>query len=91
MTARSHERGWPIHLESPKWVYSDTGEEITDRRACKRCGREPDSQGRDACLGHIEGATAACCGHGATQPYVVDSTGQRRPLIIAQHREVPNA
>lgn len=67
MVARSHERGHEIIFDR-QWLYADTRQPVGDR-PCKRCGREP-VEGRDACLGHIPGATAACCGHGVGPGYV---------------------
>jgi hypothetical protein len=31
----------------------------------------PTAEGYDACLGHIEDAVSACCGHGVGSSYVV--------------------
>ena len=31
----------------------------------------PTKEGYDACLGHIDGAKSACCGHGVEEPYVL--------------------
>lgn len=31
----------------------------------------PTKEGYDACLGFIEGAKSACCGHGVERAYVV--------------------
>ena len=71
MSAHSFMRGWPItwkgyDFRTPAniWVYDDDGTVADDSRPCVRCGRHPTPEGYDACLGYIEGATAACCGHG---------------------------
>ncbi len=70
-----HVRGHPV-----AWVYADTREPVGDwDRPCARCGRPPlpaeGQVGYDACLGHIPGAIAACCGHGAAGPYVLFEDG----------------
>jgi hypothetical protein len=31
----------------------------------------PTKEGYDACLGYIEGAKSACCGHGVEEGYIV--------------------
>lgn len=52
-------------------MYSDTHTICDDSRPCKRCGCMPTKEGYDACLGHIEGATSACCGHGVNKPILI--------------------
>jgi hypothetical protein len=67
---RGYSRGHEIYYDSINWKYIDNNEILRDDRPCKRCGRLPTKEGYDACLGHIEGATSACCGHGVEEPYV---------------------
>lgn len=69
--AKSHSRGHEIEYVNQEWIYSDTGESCNNTRPCKRCGRPPTPEGYDACLGLIEGATSACCGHGIEEAYCV--------------------
>jgi hypothetical protein len=38
---------------------------------CTRCGRPPTREGYDACVGHVEGATSVCCGHGVEPPIIM--------------------
>jgi hypothetical protein len=64
-------RGHKIEYVNNKWIYSDNKRSFDDSRPCKRCGKMPTKDGYDACLGHIEGATSACCGHGMETPYVI--------------------
>jgi hypothetical protein len=71
LTAISHSRGHQIHFDGNVWRYSDTGAICTHDRPCKRCGRPPTAEGYDACLGHIESAAAACCGHGIESGYLI--------------------
>ena len=66
MTVSTHERG-----HKTIWVYADTLEPVTGNRPCIRCGNLPTEEGYDACLGYIEGASSACCGHGITEPYII--------------------
>ena len=54
-----------------KWVYKDNGDDATIDRMCARCGKMPTIEGYDACLGHLDNVESACCGHGATKPYIV--------------------
>ena len=65
----SHLRGNLIIYSDGAWIYPD-GSKADDSRPCARCGRYPNADGSDACIGHIPGATAACCGHGVEKPYV---------------------
>lgn len=69
--ATSFSRGHEIYYDGTVWRYNDTGEIDNDSRPCKRCGCMPTKEGYDACLGHIDGATSACCGHGVVDAYVV--------------------
>lgn len=71
MVAYSHSRGNLIESTDGKsWQYAD-GAPFDDSRPCARCGRMPTPEGSDACLGHIEGARFACCGHGVREGYVI--------------------
>ena len=66
-------RGWPVIKKAGQWIYADTGKPCwgkADRRPCRRCGRRPTLKGYDACLGYVEGAAAACCGHGVRKGWV---------------------
>lgn len=67
----AHNRGHLIKYIDGMWVYADTGESLEAERLCTRCGKAPTTEGYDACLGHIQGATSACCGHGKEEGYVI--------------------
>lgn len=41
-------------------------------RPCKKCKCYPDENGYDACLGYIEGAKSACCGHGIEEKVCIN-------------------
>ena len=70
--AESYSRGHKIvYSINTGWVYADNGKPVDIHRPCARCGRAPTENGEDACLGHIEGAIAACCGHGVSTPVIV--------------------
>ena len=71
MTTRAFHRGHPIEYNGNQWIYSDTRESILVERICVRCGELPTKEGYDACLGHVEGVSSACCGHGVEKPYEV--------------------
>lgn len=76
-------RGNPVTRAGQGWAWADTGQpaehwdEDGTWRPCTQCGRTPqpcehDCQRRhDPCLGHIDGATSACCGHGTHPGYVL--------------------
>lgn len=68
----SHYRGHKIYYDGYIWRYCDNNKSTTEEeRPCARCGKMPTKEGYDACLGRIEGATSACCGHGVEKPYIV--------------------
>jgi hypothetical protein len=71
---RAFDRGWPIYFDGV-WKYED-GKPLSDR-PCARCGRPP-VNGMDACLGHLDGVVAACCGHGVEPGYVLRETDSKR-------------
>ena len=71
MSARSYSRGWPVEFVDGQWRYVDTLRPLDPMRPCRKCGRAPLASGEDACLGHVDGATSACCGHGAEEPFEV--------------------
>lgn len=68
----AHHHGNMVYaIETPiDWMYKD-GTDGTVVRPCPRCGHLPTAEGYDHCLGHIEGATSACCGHGVEEPYII--------------------
>lgn len=73
MTATAYLRGHKI-IYNGSWQYEDgTPEDVN--RPCARCGKPPTPDGHDACLGYIEGATAACCGHGVEEGYILRGEG----------------
>ena len=65
--ANGYQSGHKIVFDG-RWLYADTMTSISFERPCVRCGRLPTTEGYDACLGHIEGVTSACCGHGVHEP-----------------------
>lgn len=67
----SHDRGHKIKLSKNGWKYCDNNQPVSDDRPCKKCGRLPTKDGYDACLGYIENATSACCGHGVEDLYII--------------------
>lgn len=68
----SYKRGHLIRYNSSEWVYADNGVPVSkEERPCARCGKMPTSEGYDACIGYIDGAVSACCGHGVEKPYVI--------------------
>lgn len=67
---KSHLRGHEIYFdeENAVWRYLDNNEVADDSRPCKRCGEFPTKEGYDACIGYVDGAISACCGHGVDKP-----------------------
>lgn len=71
----SYNRGHLIKYVNGAWVYVDTETTIDIDRPCIKCGKMPTPEGYDACMGHVEGATSACCGHGKEKGYTVLKQG----------------
>lgn len=67
----SDTRGNLIYYIDNQWVYEDGTPIEQEERPCTRCGRMPTPEGYDACLGYVEGATSACCGHGLHDKVVI--------------------
>jgi hypothetical protein len=67
----SHCRGHRIiyNWKTKAWTYLD-GSNLLAERPCIRCGKKPTDEGYDNCIGNIEGAYSACCGHGVEDPYI---------------------
>ncbi len=81
---RNHRRGHPLVLFADRrWRWAESGRFMSrlahpaGDRDCAACGLPPTPEGYDACIGHVPGAVAACCGHGVVEPYVLweDRTG----------------
>lgn len=75
----SYCRGWEIYYDGFTWRYKDNNKTIEEeKRPCKRCGKLPTVEGYDACLGKIEGAISACCGHGVEEPFIIWATKETK-------------
>lgn len=80
MTAHGFQRGHPIQWDetSQAWLWVDNGQAAVnwggEERACPQCHLTADPTdglgGVDPCLGVIDGALFACCGHGVEDGYV---------------------
>lgn len=70
--ATSYSRGWEIHFVDDCWRYKDSGKVCDWNRPCKRCGKRPTADGHDACLGELENVSSACCGHGVSNPIMME-------------------
>lgn len=68
------------------WYYIDFDEndtivsiqKATYTKPCPKCNEMPTKEGYDHCLGFIEGAKAACCGHGSDEfdAYILYNDGR---------------
>lgn len=78
-----HHRGHPIYWDAERqtWLYQDDSTPAEVDRPCVKCDLMPILEGYDACLGHIPGASSACCGHGVEEGYMVVN-GQKRHLPL---------
>ena len=72
MAITSYIRGHLAGYLNGKWVYCDNGEPIAQIRPCKKCGKMPTLEGYDACFGYIPNVKWACCGHGVSNPIMVE-------------------
>lgn len=66
----SFSRGHEIYYNKDFWRYVDTNKPIDNKRPCKKCLKPPTKEGYDVCLGYIENAISACCGHGMEEKYI---------------------
>jgi hypothetical protein len=66
-------RGHEIELRGNCWYYVDNDLPVREDRECIKCGRNPTTEGFDACLGYVAGVESACCGHGKTEKIMVHS------------------
>lgn len=66
----SYSRGHKIYYKDGQWFYLSDDTLIEQEKPCIRCGKMPTKEGHDACLGHIDGVKAACCGHGITESVI---------------------
>ena len=69
MSVTAYMRGNPIYYDGKDWRYADDDTLANDSKPCTKCGHMPTPEGYDYCLGHIDGVSAACCGHGTCKPY----------------------
>lgn len=69
----SYIRGNKIQYKHGQWQYMDGVPIYKEERHCTRCGKPPNKDGSDACLGKIDGVSHACCGHGVEEPYKIMS------------------
>ena len=67
----AYSRGYKTYYDGKDWLYCDNNDIDDGNRACARCGKFPTQEGYDYCLGYIEGAASACCGHGAHEPILI--------------------
>ncbi len=68
---KSNCRGHVIYFNGTQWLYEDDNSSIKFERPCARCGKMPNGDGSDCCLGYISGVKSACCGHGVEKGYVI--------------------
>jgi hypothetical protein len=83
---RWHRRGHPIvKYADGRWRWAATGRWLRlgsnpHDPPCASCGLPPTDDGHDPCLGPIDGARSACCGHGAVPGYIAYTDGTRDEL-----------
>lgn len=64
-------RGHEIYFDGTEWRFVENNQVMDNKRPCKKCGQYPTKEGYDFCLGYIEGAKSACCGHGLRGKVIV--------------------
>lgn len=86
---RSYFYGHPCHIYYgdidergvySNWRLSETDMPIKEIHPeelhCPKCGRQAkETNGQDPCIANLPGVTAACCGHGVEEPYVLFDNG----------------
>jgi len=72
-----YSRGNPIKCIDNQWIYEDGTPLNKEERPCTHCGRMPNADGSDACLGHIKGVSSACCGHGKEKGYIIKNISNK--------------
>lgn len=82
----SHEYGNPTYTddEGKHWYYCNDDTlaiscekpYVMNYRPCPKCKKMPTEEGYDSCLGHIEGAKNACCGHGIATGFIMYEDGR---------------
>jgi hypothetical protein len=96
---RAHRRGHPLVLFADRrWRWAESGRFMgrlahpAEDRDCAACGLPPTPEGYDACIGHVPGAVAACCGHGIADPYVLweDRSGAQGDGVPWQRKNLAN-
>lgn len=62
--------GHQVVFKSPHWYFVESGKKVdnNDLPVCAKCKHPPTKEGYDPCLGHINNAISACCGHGVDKP-----------------------
>lgn len=72
---RGFRRGWPVVIyageRSWRWE-SDLRPMLYETPDCRHCGLsvQVGDDDYDPCLGHIDGAVGACCGHGVHEGWI---------------------
>lgn len=65
VSIRTNLRGHEIEINDNKdWVYGDTRESVTRKRACKYCDQLETEEGHDNCVGTLPNVLNACCRRG---------------------------
>ena len=77
MAIVSQTNGHRIIYINKEWIYGDTKEPVSRIRPCKHCGKHSTKERHDGCIGHLEGAIHACCGHGIEKPYAILNNGDK--------------
>jgi hypothetical protein len=88
VVGRWHRRGHPIvKYADGRWRWAATGRWLRlgsnpNDPPCARCGLAVSAEGADPCLGLIDGARSACCGHGVADGYITYTDGTRVVLPL---------
>ncbi len=90
-------RGYDIEYRDGNWVFSDTGELVSDvwtDRPCGHCNKMNTKEGHDGCLGTLPFVMNACCGHGVVSAAFVqfwDGTITKGKKAIKIFENIRNA
>lgn len=76
---------------SPRWIYCDSLEEISNLRPCAYCKlpfEQSDKVVPDPCYGYLKGVSGACCGHGDDNRQYINMNSGEQGLNFKQYQKL---
>lgn len=72
---RTSNNGNKTYVKNKSRFYEDGKSVDIGHKPCVACGKHPNSDGTDACIGRLENVMNACCGHGVSEGYIMFEDG----------------